>query len=118
MISVVRSGQVCGDGCFICTLSYRLCMARSSLFAKLVAFRIVNACLVQTFFQPDEFFQSLEVAHRIVFGYGWETWEWRADSRLRSPLHALLFVPGYAAVKWLGLEETSAPVSVQSRRHS
>ena len=85
-------------------------MARSSLFLKLAAFRIINACLVQTFFQPDEFFQSLEVAHALVFGYGWKTWEWRDSAAIRSPLHALLFVPGYALVKSLGLEESYALV--------
>jgi phosphatidylinositol glycan class B len=85
-------------------------MPKSSLFFKLVAFRILNACLVQTFFQPDEFFQSLEVAHRIVFGYGWQTWEWRDTAAIRSPLHALLFVPGYAIVKAIGLEDTYALV--------
>ncbi len=33
--------------------------------------------LSQTFFQPDEFYQSLEPAHHLVFGYGYLTWEWR-----------------------------------------
>ena len=32
----------------------------------------VSSC---TFFQPDEFYQSLEVAHRAIFGYGRLTWE-------------------------------------------
>jgi phosphatidylinositol glycan class B len=34
-----------------------------------VAFRLLNALLLQTFFNPDEYWQSAEVAHRIVFGY-------------------------------------------------
>lgn len=76
----------------------------------LIAFRIINALLCTTFFQPDEFFQSLEVAHRLVFGYGWQTWEWRQDTALRSPLHAMLFVPPYWLVKVLGLEQTDAVV--------
>uniref|UniRef100_A0A1I8F7S4 Mannosyltransferase n=1 Tax=Macrostomum lignano TaxID=282301 RepID=A0A1I8F7S4_9PLAT len=41
----------------------------------------------------DEFWQSVEVAHRSAFGYGHLTWEWQAG--LRSPLYpgafALLF---------------------------
>lgn len=43
----------------------------------LVAFRIVNALSIRTFFQPDEFFQSLEPAWEIAFGKGsgaWITW--------------------------------------------
>lgn len=43
----------------------------------LVAFRILNALAVRTFFQPDEFFQSLEPAWQVVFGKdsgAWITW--------------------------------------------
>jgi phosphatidylinositol glycan class B len=43
----------------------------------LIAFRLVNALCVRTFFQPDEFFQSLEPAWDIVFGKesgAWITW--------------------------------------------
>lgn len=81
------------------------------VFGALVVFRVFNAALCQTMSHPDEYFQSLEVAHRLVFGYGWQTWEWMPDVALRSPLHALLFVPGYWIVKILGLEQTSALVS-------
>jgi GPI mannosyltransferase 3 len=37
-------------------------------FWLFLAFRIANAALLQTSFNPDEYWQSLEVAHRIVFG--------------------------------------------------
>ena len=43
----------------------------------LVAFRILNALSIKTFFQPDEFFQSLEPAWEIAFGAksgAWITW--------------------------------------------
>ena len=40
-----------------------------------LAWRILIAVSTCTFFQPDEFYQSLEVAHRAVFGYGRLTWE-------------------------------------------
>ena len=39
-------------------------------FALCAAFRVVNALLVRTYFNADEYWQSLEVAHRMVFGYG------------------------------------------------
>ncbi|KAJ5923460.1 GPI mannosyltransferase [Penicillium verhagenii] len=69
----------------------------------LIAFRLVNALTVRTFFQPDEFFQSLEPAWQIAFGTGsedktqgaWLTWEWQ--HRLRSSLHPLLFAAIYKA---------------------
>ena len=44
----------------------------------LLAFRFVNALLLQTFFQPDEYFQSLEPAWQMAFGAdagAWITWE-------------------------------------------
>lgn len=31
-------------------------------------FRVANALLVQTYFNPDEHWQALEVAHRVAFG--------------------------------------------------
>jgi phosphatidylinositol glycan class B len=39
------------------------------LVGVLVAFRTVNALLSYTAFVPDEYWQSLEVAHKMVFGY-------------------------------------------------
>ncbi|MBE7181180.1 MAG: hypothetical protein INR71_08225 [Terriglobus roseus] len=46
-------------------------------FGLLLAFRVVNALTVRTFFQPDEYFQSLEPAWQLAFGRGsgaWLTW--------------------------------------------
>jgi hypothetical protein len=43
----------------------------------LVGFRLLNALCVATFFQPDEYFQSLEPAWEIAFGKqsgAWITW--------------------------------------------
>ena len=47
------------------------------VFLFLLAFRILNALSIKTFFQPDEFFQSLEPAWEIAFGAesgAWITW--------------------------------------------
>lgn len=38
------------------------------IFLFCLAFRVVNALLIQTYFNPDEHWQSLEVSHRTVFG--------------------------------------------------
>lgn len=53
----------------------------TNILLFLVAFRLINALAVRTFFQPDEFFQSLEPAWQIAFGHGegkdtgaWITW--------------------------------------------
>ncbi|KAH7389497.1 Alg9-like mannosyltransferase family-domain-containing protein [Phaeosphaeria sp. MPI-PUGE-AT-0046c] len=67
-----------------------------AIFALLLAFRIVNALTLRTFFQPDEFFQSLEPAWQLAFGgtsRAWITWEWR--THLRSSLHPALFAAVY-----------------------
>lgn len=47
------------------------------IISMLVVFRAVNALAVKTFFQPDEYFQSLEPAWQAAFGSGsgaWVTW--------------------------------------------
>ena len=41
----------------------------SSLFLGLIALRVVNSLLIQTSFVPDEYWQSIEVAHNMVFEY-------------------------------------------------
>ena len=51
--------------------------AAKDIFAVLLVFRFVNALCVRTFFQPDEYFQSLEPAWQMAFGNpgrAWITW--------------------------------------------
>lgn len=61
----------------------------------------------RTFFQPDEYWQTLEIAHRIVFGYGYQTWEWTGASPIRSVVHPALFVPLYAVLKHTGADQSA-----------
>jgi hypothetical protein len=49
---------------------------------------------------PDEIFQTLEPAHRLVFGYGVVTWEWRTGARS-------WLLPGFLA----GVMRISAPLA-------
>lgn len=59
------------------------------LFALLLAFRLANALTLRTFFQPDEFFQSLEPAWQLAFGPAANAWiTWVKSS---SPLAIVLF---------------------------
>ena len=39
------------------------------LLAVLIMFRWLNTFLVQTFYVPDEYWQSVEVSHKMVYGY-------------------------------------------------
>lgn len=56
------------------------------VWLAVLLFRTLNAFLVATFFQPDEFFQTTEPAHRLVFGYGFITWEYTEALRLALPV--------------------------------
>lgn len=96
----------------------------------LLAFHLFLALVSRGFFQPDEYWQSLEVAHRIAYGYGYTTWEWKAQgdtasglppSRIweqlaqgpiRSVIHPAFFVPVYWLLQLTGLEDTSLRVSI------
>lgn len=68
--------------------------------------RICQALVLQTVFSPDEFWQSLEVAHRITFGFGHLTWEWGAG--VRSYLHPLLFVGPLKVLQLAGWDSSRA----------
>ncbi|XP_038071487.1 GPI mannosyltransferase 3-like isoform X2 [Patiria miniata] len=75
---------------------------RSRMLIVLILFRWVNAVLTQTFFAPDEYWQSLEVAHNIVFGYGYLTWEWRTG--LRGFTHPIIFAVLYKTLQVLNID--------------
>ena len=87
-------------------------MSRWGLFALCAAFRVVNAFVVRTYFNADEYWQSLEVAHRMVFGYGYLTWEW--ERGLRGYAHPAMFAALYKLAATLGVDTT--PVLVWSPR--
>lgn len=74
-----------------------------TVLASVAAFRIANALSTKTFFQPDEYWQSLEPAHRLAYGYGYLTWEWHEG--LRSSLPPLLGAGIYKALQLLSLED-------------
>ncbi|KAK1234961.1 glycosylphosphatidylinositol anchor biosynthesis [Marasmius sp. AFHP31] len=67
--------------------------------------RILIAVSTRTVFQPDEYFQSLEPAHRLVFGYGHLTWEWLSPHPIRSIIYPALNVPVYWALKVTGIHD-------------
>uniref|UniRef100_K3W7V1 Mannosyltransferase n=1 Tax=Globisporangium ultimum (strain ATCC 200006 / CBS 805.95 / DAOM BR144) TaxID=431595 RepID=K3W7V1_GLOUD len=75
-----------------------------AFWALVVGFRVWNALFVRTAFNPDEFWQSTEVAHRMVFGYGHLTWEWQSDAKIRGFAHPGLFVLLYKALALLNLD--------------
>ncbi|KID73211.1 GPI mannosyltransferase 3 [Metarhizium brunneum] len=69
---------------------------RPNFLRDIIIIRLINAWWIATFFQPDEYFQSLEPAWRLAFGPNsgaWLTWEWQ--HQLRSSLHPAIFSGGY-----------------------
>ncbi|XP_047321722.1 mannosyltransferase APTG1 [Impatiens glandulifera] len=72
------------------------------VFGLCLAMRVANSLLIQTYFNPDEHWQALEVAHRIVFGYGHLTWEW--GEGIRSFLHPMVFAVLYKVLALLQLD--------------
>lgn len=60
------------------------------LFIVIFSFRLLNALVLQTSFSPDEYWQSLEIAHNLEYGFGFKTWEWGSVA-LRSYFHPMIF---------------------------
>jgi phosphatidylinositol glycan class B len=81
-------------------------MQSSTLLA--LAVRVLISLFTRTYFQADEYFQSLEPAHHLVFGYGHLTWEWMAPSPIRSIFYPLVNVPLFWFLKITGLSEYGA----------
>ena len=47
----------------------RIMSSEWTLLLALVSGRVVNSLFIQTSYVPDEYWQSLEVAHNMAFGY-------------------------------------------------
>jgi hypothetical protein len=73
-------------------------VAGAALLAVLLlalVLRLAFALEADTSLRPDSVFQTLEPAHRLVYGWGIVTWEWRDGIRswlLPGTLAALMFV--------------------------
>lgn len=71
--------------------------------------RLLSVFLVQTWYVPDEYWQTLEVAHNQAFGYGALTWEWQKG--IRSYLYPSIVAILYTVLKYTGLDYPQAVVS-------
>uniref|UniRef100_A0A914BUG0 Mannosyltransferase n=1 Tax=Acrobeloides nanus TaxID=290746 RepID=A0A914BUG0_9BILA len=76
----------------------------TKVFIVAIAFRTLTAFLIQTWFVPDEIFQSIEVAYKIVYHQGHLSWEWHEENSLRSAIHPSCLALIYWVFKWLGLD--------------
>ncbi|KAI9031162.1 Alg9-like mannosyltransferase family-domain-containing protein [Hyaloraphidium curvatum] len=85
----------------------------ASLWLLVLLFRVCNSLSIATFFQPDEYWQSLEVAHVQVFRYGYLTWEWR--ERIRSFVHPSLYAALFHVLKVLQLDASGTELIVAAK---
>ncbi|XP_053616346.1 GPI mannosyltransferase 3 [Plodia interpunctella] len=70
--------------------------------------RILSVFLVRTWYVPDEYWQTLEVAHKHAFGYGALTWEWQKG--IRSYLYPSVVAVLYYILNLTGLDYPEAVV--------
>ena len=74
--------------------------AWAALLGSAFALRIGLAVGSPNIFFPDEIFQTLEPAHRLVFGYGVISWEWRLG--IRSWVFPTFLAGVMRATAWMG----------------
>ncbi|CAI4225734.1 unnamed protein product [Auanema sp. JU1783] len=86
------------------------------LWAFLATFRIVSVQLVQSWFVPDEVYQSSEVAHHLVYGHGHLSWEWH--HALRSFIHPGLISLVFKLLQFFGLDSQVTLVNAPRLFHA
>ncbi|KAG1086988.1 hypothetical protein G6F42_020782 [Rhizopus arrhizus] len=79
------------------------------IFVLCFLFSLLNSFYTRTYDNPDEYWQGQEVAHELVFGNGYLTWEWR--EKIRSFAHPLAIAFVYKLIQLLGLENTHVLVA-------
>ncbi|XP_050498067.1 GPI mannosyltransferase 3 isoform X2 [Diabrotica virgifera virgifera] len=77
-------------------------MKNLDVFMIFLTVRLVSVYFVQTFYVPDEYWQTLEVAHNLVYEYGYLTWEW--SKGIRSYIPPLVVSGLYKFLNLLGLD--------------
>ena len=75
-------------------------VALVALLAIALGLRIGLAIHFPNVNHPDEVYQSLEPAHRLVYGYGVTTWEWREG--VRSWVFPIVLSGVMRATGWMG----------------
>ena len=74
------------------------------LFLALFLFRSINSLLIATYYDPDEYWQSLEIAHSLVFNYGFKTWDFNLF--IRSAAYPSIFALIFKFLESTNLDDT------------
>jgi hypothetical protein len=85
--------------------------ARAVLFLLALALRLVPTVIHPSLDHPDELFQSLEQAHRLLFGYGEIPWEFHVGAR------SWLLPGALAGFMWLGDRIADTPALYLGAAH-
>ena len=72
------------------------------MFKTFLSVRCLMAFVSWGYFVPDETWQSVEIAHKLVFNQGYLTWEW--EYGLRSYLHPIIFAIPFKLLQVLHLD--------------
>lgn len=81
------------------------------IFFGIVSFRLISWFLVRTYFIADEYWQTFEIAHRLAFGYGYQTWEWRSNIAIRSYFYPSVISLIYRFLAFFRLDSVSMLIS-------
>jgi phosphatidylinositol glycan class B len=73
----------------------------------IILFRLISWFIVRTYFIPDEYWQTFEIAHSLAFGYGYQTWEWKSDIAIRSYLYPFIISLIYRILAFFNLDTAS-----------
>src|ERR1700683_4229913 len=86
--------------------------AWAALLSSSLALRIGLAVCSPNIFFPDEIFQTLEPAHRLVYGYGVISWEWRLG--MRSWVLPTFLAGIMRTAAWVSLRVSKSPGSASA----
>lgn len=77
-------------------------MAPYIVFTLFLLIRLLSVFVVKTWYVPDEYWQNLEIAHKLTFGDGDTTWVW--SKGIRNYMHPLSVVILYSVLQFFGLD--------------
>ena len=92
-------------------MEFNMFSSKKSLFSVFLGVRVLMAVCANSLHHGDETYQSVEVAHKLVFGTGYLTWEWTTPNPIRSYLHPILFSVLFYILKILGLDSVELVVA-------
>jgi len=99
-------------------LNRKMNASKRSLFGVFLGVRVLMAVCANSLHHGDETYQSVEVAHKLVFGTGYLTWEWTTPNPIRSYIHPLLFSVLFYILKFLGLDSVDLVVLLPRLLHA